>query len=198
MPCAPTPDQGDRGGQGPGAVALVFPGFLRLGFRADLCSQAAMLGRLDTCVPPGKLLKRPPLAFVGTGSGGRRRPAGQLEGLSLPHLTSPSPASEEGQCPGPSRLRPGVGLPEGPPVLADPGLRLRLTQTGGLSLPPQLSALQRFEKAGGHLSLGLSARVGRGWGPQDKGGAGPQISPRALKVFLSVLPVLKKQVIKHS
>ena len=182
--------------QGPGAAALVFPGFLRLGLRRTFAARPPRwavwtpASLLESCLRGhlGPLLGRGRgLSQACWAAGGAVPPS--------PDKYSPPPASEEGQC-----LRPGVGLPEGPPVLAGPGLRLRLTQTRGLSLPQQLSSLQFFEKAGGHLSLGLSARAGRGWGPRDKGGAGPQIqpSPQALKVFLSVLPFLKKQVIKHS
>lgn len=152
------------------------PGVSRVpapGIQADLCSQATRLGRLDTCVPPGKLLKRLPRAFVGAGSGGRRRPAGQLEGLSLPHLTNslllPPVRKVSPETWGrPPRRPPSAGRPW-PSSAPHTDPRAQSSEW--------LSALQRFEKAGGHLSLGLSAQAGRGWGPQDKGGAGPQIQP---------------------
>ena len=128
----------------------VFPGFLCLGFRANLCSQATTLGCLDTCIPPGKLLERPPQAFIGAGQGGSLQACWAAGGAVLPPSDKYSPplASEENQSPGPSHVRPGAGLPED----------LRCWQTGlclcssrrprGLSLPQLLSALQCFAKVG--------------------------------------------------
>ena len=108
------------------------------------------------------------------------RPAGQLEELSLPGLrNTPPPASEESQCPGPSHVRPGAGLPKGLLVLADWPSSLLLMQTpraqsSAAALSP---AMLCKSWVGTCRSIFFPPERERGWGPRDKGETGRQMHP---------------------
>ncbi|XP_010857873.1 PREDICTED: C-terminal-binding protein 2 [Bison bison bison] len=86
--------------------------------------------------------------------------------------TCPSPLiREESQCPGPSHVKPGAGLPEGLPVLADWPSSLLLMQTpraqsSAAALSP---AMLCKSWVGTCRSIFFLPERERGWGPRDKG-----------------------------